>query len=71
MSFTQTQTDRRVLTGGVVVDAVELFRTGSGDELTCCTARPAGTDPVHRQLTEHTGAVTDGERLVQYRQHPR
>ena len=54
------------------MDAVELFRTGSGDELTCCTARPAGTDPIHRQLTEHTGAVTDGERLVhQYCQHPR
>lgn len=44
----------QVLTGGVVVDAIEFFRTGSGDQLSCCTSGPTGPNAVHRKVTVHT-----------------
>lgn len=54
-----SQTERQVLTGGVVVDSIKLFRTRSGHQISCCAARPTGSDTVHRQVTVQTYKRTD------------
>lgn len=56
---TDRQADRQILTGGIVVDAIELFRTGSGDQLTCCAARPTGSNTIHRKVTIQTFRKAD------------
>lgn len=54
VSMIVSASEQVALTGGVVVDPVELLRTRSGDQLTCCTPRPTGSYPIHRQVTVHT-----------------